>query len=136
MGKRENFVSNEDVGRRIRMLRKRRKLTQEQLAEVLSVSRNAVWDFENGAYGMSQDVLYRMKNFFQVSSDYILYGEQANPNDDAFMLLEMASDIDKMRILMHLLSYFVSVKETGSMSDTNMIQAVNDIQRVFGSNGR
>lgn len=136
MGKRENFVSNEDVGRRIRMLRKGRKLTQEQLAEVLSVSRNAVWDFENGAYGMSKDVLYRMKNFFQVSSDYILYGEQTNLHDDAFMLLETASDIDKMRILMRLMSYFVSVKETGSMSDTNMIQAVKDIQKVFGNNGR
>lgn len=94
---------------------------------------NILWDFENGAYGMSKDVLYRMKNFFQVSSDYILYGEQANPLGDAFMLLETASDTDKMKILMRLLSYFVSVKENGSMSDTNMIQAVQDIQRIFGS---
>lgn len=136
MSKRENFVSNEDVGRRIRMLRKGKKLTQEQLAEVLSVSRNAVWDFEKGVYGMSKDVLYQMKNFFHVSSDYILYGEHTESHGDVFMLLEMASDIDKMRILMRLLSYFVSVKETGSMSDTNMIQAVIDIQKVFGNNSR
>lgn len=72
----------------------------------------------------------RENGFFQVSSDYILYGEQTNPHGDAFMLLETESDTDKMRILMRLLSYFVNVKETESMSDTEVTLYDSERNRI------
>lgn len=55
----------------IKSLRKRRNITQEQLAEALSVERSSVGKYETGTMP-SADVLIRIADYFDVSVDYIL----------------------------------------------------------------
>ena len=57
------------VGDKIKALRKAKKLTQEQLAEYLNVSSQAVSKWETGASSPDIDMLPRLAVFFQTSLD-------------------------------------------------------------------
>lgn len=57
---------------RLQSLRKERKVTQEQLAEYLGVSPQAVSKWENGSYP-DGDLVPKIADYFQVQIDY-LYG--------------------------------------------------------------
>jgi len=57
------------IGEKIRSLRKARKLTQEQLAEQMHVSSQAVSKWETGTSCPDVDMLPRLAAFFRVSMD-------------------------------------------------------------------
>ena len=55
------------IGRNIRLLREERKMTQEQVAEALDVSFQAVSSWERDEYRPDTDKLIRLANVFDVS---------------------------------------------------------------------
>ncbi len=57
---------------RIRELRKSMNLSQEALAAILCTSQQAVSRMENGAYDIPTDLLVKMADSFNVTTDYIL----------------------------------------------------------------
>jgi transcriptional regulator with XRE-family HTH domain len=57
---------------RIRELRKSMNLSQEALATILCTSQQAVSRMENGAYDIPTDLLVKMADSFNVTTDYIL----------------------------------------------------------------
>lgn len=59
-------------GNRIKTLRLSYNLSQVQLAEQLSVSKQTVSNWENGYIQPSIDILIRIATFFSVSTDYLL----------------------------------------------------------------
>lgn len=61
----------------IKSLRKRKNITQVQLAEALSVERSSVGKYETGTMP-SADVLIRIADYFDVSVDYILCRDDYN----------------------------------------------------------
>ena len=65
---------------RIANLRKKKGLTQEQLAEKLNISTSNLGKLERGLQGMSIDLLIEIGIFFGVSTDYILLGCEIQPN--------------------------------------------------------
>jgi len=67
-----NYVA---LGERIRQSRKKAKLTQEQLAESISLSVSHVGHIERGSRIPSIDTLVRMSSTLHVSIDYLLLGE-------------------------------------------------------------
>ena len=60
------------IGQFIADCRKDKKITQEQLAEKLNISKNAVSKWERGATTPTADKIVLLAKFFEVSSDYIL----------------------------------------------------------------
>lgn len=60
------------VKNRIRELRKNLNMSQEALAEIISTTQQAVSRMENHAYDVPSDLLIKMANFFNVTTDYIL----------------------------------------------------------------
>ena len=60
------------LSRNIRTLRKERKMTQEQLAEVLGVTVGAVYKWESGLSVPELTLIVQMADFFDVSVDVIL----------------------------------------------------------------
>ena len=60
------------IGEKIRQLRKGKKLTQEQLAEYLAVSAQAVSKWETGLTCPDIDMLPRLAVFFGVTTDELL----------------------------------------------------------------
>ena len=57
---------------RLRELRKEKKLTQKQLADVLKTNNSSVCDWECGRTEPSIDTIVSLCVFFEVSADYLL----------------------------------------------------------------
>lgn len=58
---------------RIREFRKRAGITQEELAQLLGVSRPAVAQWERGINNPRADMLIKLANLFKCSIDDLLY---------------------------------------------------------------
>ena len=65
-----------DFGEKLQELRKRRGLTQEELAQALYVSRTAVSKWESGRGYPSIDSLKELSKYFSVTVDDLLSGEK------------------------------------------------------------
>ena len=63
------------IGARLREARNQRKLTQEQLAEMLDIGTTYISDIERGAKFPSLSLFIKIVDALGVSSDYILRGE-------------------------------------------------------------
>lgn len=57
------------VGNRIKELRDRRGMTQEELGEVLGISKQALGRYEAGLRRPNQDALFQLADFFNISLD-------------------------------------------------------------------
>lgn len=65
------------INERILSLRKLNHLTQEQLGEKLSVSRQAVSKWESDTALPDLNNIIQMCNLFNVSADYLLFGKES-----------------------------------------------------------
>ena len=66
------YFNREDYGSRIRSLRKKRGLTQEQLAEKMNVSTPYIAKIETGKQTGPVELAVEFAEFFEVSLDYLL----------------------------------------------------------------
>ncbi|HCC35217.1 MAG TPA: transcriptional regulator [Ruminococcaceae bacterium] len=73
-----------NIEERIQELRKNKGLSQEQLAELLGVSRQAVSKWESGQSLPEIEKLIAMSGLFGVTVDYILKGEGESPSVTKF----------------------------------------------------
>jgi putative transcriptional regulator len=65
------------VENRIEELRRTRAITQEELAEILDVSRQTISSLENGRYNPSITLAFKIARFFERTVEEIfIYGEQ------------------------------------------------------------
>jgi len=65
-------------GYRLKMLRTERNLTQEQFAEIINVSVSHLGKMEIGYKAPSIEVLLMIAFFFDVTTDYLLYGRNTS----------------------------------------------------------
>ena len=65
-----------DIGSKIKAARIEKKLTQEQVAELLGVSRQTISNWENGKSYPDIISVIKMSECYDVSLDYLLKGEQ------------------------------------------------------------
>lgn len=93
------MTSNYDkkaCGARIKALRLKKKMTQSDLATALHTTVSNIGKIENGFQGFSVDLLIEMRDFFMVSSDYILCGVSALPDDLAVQLKKVRQAISDL----------------------------------------
>lgn len=57
---------------RIRFLRQSKQINQVQLSEKLNVTKQTISNWENGNILPSVEMLIKIANFFEVSTDYLL----------------------------------------------------------------
>ena len=60
----------------LRMIRKQRKLNQQKVAIDLNISREALSYYENGKREPSLQLLVQMSNYFNVSINFLITGEE------------------------------------------------------------
>lgn len=80
---------NESIASKLKILRKGRKLTQEQLAERLGVNRATISNYEIGRRLPNLNDLKRFAEFYGVGLDY--FGVVSK--DEMFDLLSRARDV-------------------------------------------
>lgn len=61
-----------EIGGRLRRLRKAKRMTQEDLAEIIGVSNVMISSYELSTRQPAYDILIRFARFFGVSVDYLL----------------------------------------------------------------
>ena len=67
-----------NISERIQSLRKSKGISQEELAEKLCVSRQAVSKWESGESTPDIDKIILISNYFDVTTDYILKGIESS----------------------------------------------------------
>ena len=61
-----------DFGNRLKTLRIKKKLTQQQLADLLGLTKSVITAYENGLRYPAYDVLIKISRIFKVSTDFLL----------------------------------------------------------------
>ncbi|MBP3344690.1 MAG: helix-turn-helix transcriptional regulator [Clostridia bacterium] len=79
------------VGERIKNLRMSFNLTQPEFAKRLKISKQCVSNWENGYIQPSVDMVMRIADFFNVSTDFLLGRDNKNTIDvDGLSIEEVA----------------------------------------------
>lgn len=102
MNKKKYTNDDKKRGQRIRAVRKSNNLTQENLAELFNISVSMVKKLESGENNITLSELRCLKNKFNVSSDYILFGEINNGKHFEYQF-ESAPMEEKMHIFLNIL---------------------------------
>lgn len=71
-------VNNKEVGQRLFELRKSKNLTQEELSKIFKVSKMSVNRWEKGERNPTTENLQKYTNYFNVSINWIKYGNCEN----------------------------------------------------------
>lgn len=108
---------NNNLGKRIKELRKSRNLKQDDLAKVLEISRSQISNLENGRRSLNLKQLEKLCNLFKV--DMSFFGVEPD-TQETIELLERArllfeSDIpeqDKEELYQNLMKIYLKAKGT------------------------
>jgi transcriptional regulator with XRE-family HTH domain len=87
----------ETFGERLRDLRKRRKLTQDQMGEEIGIHPRHLGKYEAMGVQPNADALVKIAKFFDVSLDYLFFGK-GDPSEDIKdrELLGKMRDLDQL----------------------------------------
>lgn len=98
------------LGKRIRAERKKNKLTIERLCELLDVSPSFIGLVERGDSGISLEKLCRLSEILQVSTDYLLKGEESNAKPERSYAEILQANLctyseDELQFLVELMNF-------------------------------
>ncbi len=65
---------NVEIGKRLRGIRKQLKITQQEIASGIGISKSFYSNVENGLQQPSFDFLFKLCNKYKTSLDYIVFG--------------------------------------------------------------
>lgn len=93
-------MNPKETGKRIQLLRKRKGLSQEELADKLNVSSNTVAKIECGLRRPSVDFVVDLVNFFDTTVDYIILGEEIKKERNYdFLIREIDDKVEQLLAL-------------------------------------
>lgn len=111
---------NSIFGKRLKGLRNKRGMTQQKLSEFLDVGRATVAGYETKGKEPSFDILLKLSNIFNVSTDYLL-GNVDNPEVKIIpkenLPVELANLVDYIEILKEAEISEISPEELRSVID-------------------
>ncbi|MBQ7835543.1 MAG: helix-turn-helix transcriptional regulator [Ruminiclostridium sp.] len=81
-----------EIGGRIKAYRKSIGISQEKLAEMIDVSPHYIYEIERGSKSMSLEMFVRLSKVLNLSTDYILFGNQTS---DTVSLVEQLAKMDE-----------------------------------------
>lgn len=103
------YYNIEESGKRIRDLRMKQGMTQDNLSEKLGITKNAYQKIERGANGAKIDTLIELADTFHVSLDYIVCGKKTqtvesmlndlSENHQAFILATVTGMINNLELI-------------------------------------
>jgi transcriptional regulator with XRE-family HTH domain len=102
------------IGGRIKELRRKRGMTQEELADKMFISSKTISAYENNRNYLSADVVIRLAYLLEVTTDYILCGVERH--NDLFisemeMLLGQFKDEKLKKLALVQLQAIISVQD-------------------------
>lgn len=92
----DNMSTTSYLHHNLKMLRKRRRLSQEALADALELTRSTLSAYENASAEPNVSTLLRIANFFKISIDRLLRQDLRNTSERDLSEIEMGLDHDVM----------------------------------------
>lgn len=86
-----------EIGSRIKTERKNRGISQEKLAETISVTPHYIYEIERGMKAMSLETLINISEAIEISTDYILFGSGKNKSTSLFEQLNTMGGDRRLR---------------------------------------
>lgn len=102
-----------EIGKRISALRKKNGMTQEALANMLSVTTKHISHVENGTSTLSLKAFILFCTEFSCSLDYLIFGKSFssfNLPDGINELINIGSDKDRERLFRYL-EFFAEISD-------------------------
>lgn len=97
--------TQKEIGGRIRAVRERHHLSQEEMAEILGIrSRTHYQSIEYGRTQVMEKHLLILNEHFGVSPDFILLGKVENNEEHIYDFISQSPD-DKIKILIEILTH-------------------------------
>lgn len=85
-----------ECGKRIRQLRVKIGLTQEQVANAVNVDQSFYGRIESGKKGCSVDLFIQLSVFFNVSLDYLILGRYLGEFPECADVAQLKADIEDL----------------------------------------
>lgn len=126
-----------NIGAKIRQLRTERSISQEQMAEQLSVSRQAVTKWETGAGAPDIENLAAIARLFGVSTDELLFegpardSGDAQPSFESVTVLDLSNPVDFDIQAGCARSILISGTESEKVSVVLRSDTIVDLERAF-----
>ena len=113
---------NEEIGKRIAMLRSEKSMTQEVLAQKLNCSIKHISHVERGVASFSLDMLIEVSELFDCTLDYLVKGEASSPESQlpAFILKILSSKEERMEQEKKLLLEYLNMYRKLRLDGTDM----------------
>lgn len=84
------------LGDKVKLLRKKNKVTQQKLADALGLSQSTIGMMEKNKQGASNDTLVKLAEFFGVTVDFLLSDDEETNNIENVQISKRAErDIKK-----------------------------------------
>lgn len=126
-----------DISSRIQELRKKRGVSQDQLANEIGVSRQAVSKWESQQSLPDLEKIVTLSNYFNVSTDYIIKGTMEEKSNDINLIVSKVLYIGSVFLIaLGLISAFANWYENQNMKDvlgSVIIQAVGIVGYFIGA---
>ncbi|EKQ50306.1 MULTISPECIES: helix-turn-helix transcriptional regulator [unclassified Clostridium] len=106
------------LGDKIKNLRKKKGLTQQELSDAIGVSRSTIGMVEKNLQGTGNETLIKLADFFGVTVDYLLSDNEQ---------IENIEEIKKER------DYSLSIKEQENIDDEAQ-KIINELSMSFSKN--
>lgn len=104
-------MKNIEIGNRVKVLRKDKGMSREQLAACAKISAKFIYDIEHGVKGMSAETLCKIAKALGQSCDFIINGEEAEDNCRVKVMNIIENyDEKQMKALLHLLQAAVDIR--------------------------
>ena len=100
------------VGERIRMVREKRRLSREALAELASISTKFLYEIEVGKKGFSVEILERITRSLDVNYEYILNGTSKTEQYTPVSSVNSELDEKKRKYIEEILLLLYKMLET------------------------
>jgi transcriptional regulator with XRE-family HTH domain len=94
----------------LKLLRKRRKRSQEDVAKSLNITRSAYNSYENGVAEPGIQILIRLSEFFQINIDKMLKTDLERLGEMQLSQLEKGFDLDLTGTRLRVLTTSVNVE--------------------------
>ena len=112
---------------RLKKLRTNKSLTQKELATILNVSQNAIFNWENGKREPSIDMLRKIADYFNVSVDYLIGLDNKIIKVDLFGKVGALEDIINTQSNVELPAKRIIIPVLGRIAAGMPLEAVENI---------
>lgn len=129
----------ESFGSRLRSLRKKKNMKQEEVAKALSIGRSTYSNYENDVHSPDNETLSKMAQLFGTSTDYLLLNELQDPPfskvNEGQSTSQVSAELAKWQNLAEVLAKALQMhEETSRIREENERLRIEKVDAVAQSN--